>query len=238
LNAFVPSAHAPLSPSSATRWINCPGSIEASKGVPPAPSSPYADEGSRVHEAFARCLLEGRTAADVIADPYLAVPLQEALDHTRRIIAGRAVLIEQRLHPIDDMPEVWGTADVLVFDPPRRLSAVIDLKFGSNILVEANALQLGVYGLLGARRFGLSQDGLTTWIVQPRCAHPEGPARSHHYDIPALRALLSTLRAAAMATRRQGAARIPGPWCRFCPAWPVCPERQAVPRTPSAFSHV
>lgn len=230
MNAIAPAAHAPLAPSSAARWINCPGSIKASSEAPLQPTSSYAEEGSYAHAVFAQCLLQGRNADAFSSDPQLAVPLQEALDHARRIIAGRAVLIEQRLPPIPDIPDLWGTADVAVFDRDRRLSDVIDLKFGSNILVEANALQLGVYGLLGVRKFGLSSTGLTTWILQPRCSHPQGPARSHQYDVQTLRALLNTVRAAAAATQHPDAPRRSGLWCRFCPAWQTCPERQALPR--------
>jgi hypothetical protein len=211
-------AHAPLSPSAAARWINCPGSINATNSAPIPPPSPYAEEGNRAHALFAQCLLAGQSAAALIDDPLLAEPLQEALDHARQIIAGRAVLIEQRLPPLPGLPEIWGTADIAVFDQNGHLSDVIDLKFGAYVAVEANTVQTGIYGLLGAHRFGLSADGLTTWIIQPRCLHPDGPVRWYHYSRTALHELYHTVKTAADAAGDSSAPRRAGVWCRFCPA--------------------
>jgi hypothetical protein len=232
------STHAPLAPSSAHRWINCPGSFTAAAAVPGPPSSSYAEEGTRAHDAFARCLLQGLQATDVFDDPTLAAPLQEALDHARTIIGGRSVLIEQRLPPLPGVPDIWGTADIAVFDQDLHLSDVIDLKFGAYVVVEANTVQTGIYGLLGIQRFGFSSTGLTTWIIQPRAFHPDGPARSHHYDRAALRDLYRTVRTAAEAARNPLAPRRFGAWCRFCPAASSCLERQTMqgPEELSAWS--
>jgi hypothetical protein len=205
--------------------MNYPGSITAILAAQPEPPSFYAEEGNRAHAHFAQCLLEGRHAAALISDPVLMAPLQDALDQARRIIDGRAVLIEQRLPPLPGVPDLWGTADIAVFDQDLCLSDVIDLKFGANVPVEANTVQTGIYGLLGAARFGLSPAGLTTWIIQPRCSHPQGSVRSHHYDRVALHALYHLVRSAAEAARNPLAPRRVGAWCRFCPAAPTCPER-------------
>lgn len=51
-------AHAKLSPSSAHRWMNCPGSVRMSEGIPNT-SSVYAAEGTAAHELAAHCLQEG-----------------------------------------------------------------------------------------------------------------------------------------------------------------------------------
>ena len=53
------SAHAPLAPSSAKRWMSCPGSVTGDARRPEPPSSSFADEGTHAHELFARCLLQG-----------------------------------------------------------------------------------------------------------------------------------------------------------------------------------
>ena len=45
----MPSKHAKLPPSSAERWINCPGSVALAEQLPPPGSSPYADEGTLAH---------------------------------------------------------------------------------------------------------------------------------------------------------------------------------------------
>lgn len=54
-------AHAKLAPSAAHRWIECPGSIRMSEGIPNRSSS-YANEGTAAHEVASRCLEEGKDA--------------------------------------------------------------------------------------------------------------------------------------------------------------------------------
>lgn len=56
--AHTNRAHAKLSPSSAHRWMNCPGSVRMSEGIPNT-SSVYAAEGTAAHELAAYCLQEG-----------------------------------------------------------------------------------------------------------------------------------------------------------------------------------
>lgn len=52
-------AHAKLAPSAAHRWINCPGSIRLSEGMPEQAASTFAAEGTAAHELAAHCLEKG-----------------------------------------------------------------------------------------------------------------------------------------------------------------------------------
>ena len=54
--------HATLSPSSADRWMTCPGSVPLSEGIVDT-SSEYAAEGSAAHEIAALCLTNSSDAA-------------------------------------------------------------------------------------------------------------------------------------------------------------------------------
>lgn len=58
-------AHAELSPSSAARWMTCPGSVAACRGIPDKGSS-YADEGTAAHHIAAECLESGADASAYI----------------------------------------------------------------------------------------------------------------------------------------------------------------------------
>ena len=48
--------HAPLAPSSAARWVQCPGSVVMSRAFPDAGDSIEAAEGTSAHEMAKRIL--------------------------------------------------------------------------------------------------------------------------------------------------------------------------------------
>jgi hypothetical protein len=226
------SLHAPLAPSAAARWIQCPGSIIASRAAPPEQPSRYAEEGTQAHAIFAECLLTGAAVVELLEVSAMQLPLQCAVDAARDIIGPRSVLIEQPLPPLPGILELWGTADICIFDQKQRLEGIVDLKYGVGLPVEAHAIQLAIYAVLAAHQFGVSPRGVTAWIIQPRCPHPAGPVRSYIYTADALVRLVHELGVAAAATEHPDAPRYAGPWCRFCPARPVCKELR---RTPEAL---
>jgi hypothetical protein len=222
---LAPTAHAPLSPSSASRWINCPGSYAAEQASPPSIPGFAAEQGTAVHALFAQCLATGAPPGRLTDDPVVLPSLVEALMFTRRIIAGRPVLLERRLPALPGLPAVWGTCDIAVFDSGRRLTAIIDLKSGA-YAVPADSLQLAIYAVLAGARYGFAPDGVTTWIVQPRALHLHGPARGAHYTTAGLAAVEQYIRAAAARTAPPGAPRKAGEWCTFCRAAASCETRR------------
>jgi hypothetical protein len=235
LGAFAPTGHAPLAPSSARRWTNCPGSHVAERSAPAVAPGVAAEQGTAVHALFACALASGIPPAQLTADPFILVPLVEALLLTRRIIAGRPALLETQLSPLAGLPAVWGTCDVAVFDQHYRLVAIVDLKFGT-YAVPADSLQLAVYAVLAGALFGTAPEGVTTWIVQPRASHPHGPARGAHYSQSALLTVEQYIRAAAARTAAPDAPRKAGEWCTFCRAAADCEvRRQAVAARPKSL---
>jgi hypothetical protein len=232
-------AHAPLPPSCAGRWIACPGSVQAEREAPKPPSSDFAEEGTRAHELFARCMLQGLRADEVTVDPIVLRPLALTLDLTRQILDGRSFVVETRLAPLVGLPDVWGTSDLIAFCKAGPVDTIVDLKFGEAIGVAADAIQLGIYALLAARRYGGAPDGVTIWVIQPRHDHPDGPARQHHYTLGDLDRLEINLRKAVAATAVPNPPRQSGAWCRFCAAAAVCPVLQrtsdAIPVATSAW---
>jgi hypothetical protein len=162
-----------------------------------------------------------------------------ALDLARQVIGARPFMVELRLPALSGLSKVWGTSDVLAFGTAGPLEAILDLKFGEALCVEPDEIQLGIYTLLAARRFGAAADGIDTWVVQPRHDHVAGPARRHHYALDDLDRLEADVRRAAAATEAADAPRRACAWCRFCAAASACPARRetpsAVPRMPSGW---
>jgi hypothetical protein len=227
-------SHAFLPPSSATRWIACPGSAWAELeyverlGHEPPPSA-AAMHGTQAHALFAATL---RCGADYLhiatLDPDDLAALKLAFDLARRIIGDRPFHVEQRLRALPDLHNVWGTGDVLAFHADGSLAIVIDLKFGTGV-VEPHEPQLGIYALLGAREYGVTEAGVDAWIIQPRCPHLAGPARRHHYSRADLDLLETQFRKSAAKAEARDAPRRAGPWCRFCKAAEDCDTRQQAP---------
>ena len=215
----------------------CPGSHLAEVAAPPAPSA-FADFGTAAHVLFAKALHFGLVAETVTTDPMVLHPLALALEAARQILGNDPFMVELRLPALVGLSAIWGTADVVGFTSIGPVNSIVDLKFGENIAVEADTPQLGVYGLLAARCFDVAPGGITVWVIQPRCAHPGGPARSHHYSCADLDRLEARLRRAAAAAFEPGAPRHAGEWCRWCRAASTCAVRQAMPdAVPAAVSN-
>ncbi|MFL5279986.1 MAG: DNA polymerase [Rhodopila sp.] len=230
----VKPAHAPLPPSAAERWMNCPGSVAAARALPPEPESSFAAEGTEAHRILAACLARDLDPAELTEDPVLIDPLRHALDIAHDAIAGRRFHVEIRLDPLPGVPDVWGTSDVLVFDDRDRVVAVIDLKFGAGVAVEPDSLQLQIYALLAAQQFSCPPDGVELHIIQPRRQHTRGPHRRHAVRTGDLNGLWARLEAAVQAIGAPAAPRLAGAWCRFCAARGDCLEARAEVTRPAS----
>lgn len=144
--AQEPKAHAELSPSSAERWMVCPGSVAASRGKPDSSSS-FADEGTAAHYMAEQILrgADGTTLVGQCADngvEMTADMLTEVLKYTSYVqdvvrATGGTLLVEQRL-PIGFLTgedDAHGTSDVVILAGSELI--VIDLKFGMGVRVDA-----------------------------------------------------------------------------------------------------
>jgi hypothetical protein len=146
------------------RWIACPGSVAAERKAPKPPSSEFAELGTAVHAMFARCLRQKLPAEAVTVNATVLPALALALDLTRQILESRPFMVELRLPPLSGLSKVWGTSDVLAFASTGPLEIVLDLKFGEALCVEPYEIQLGIYTLLAARRFGAAVAGIDVWV--------------------------------------------------------------------------
>jgi len=231
------SSHAVLSPSSAARWMACPGSVALCDGVPDK-SSDFADEGTDAHELAALCLTTGANAdahlgatmgKGNVVDRDMATHVQAYLDYVRDVVhsTGGELLVEQRL-PIDHItgePGAHGTADTVILADSELI--VVDLKYGRGVSVGAeHNPQLQIYALAALEQFALLGDFTTARLVihQPRL----GSVSEWPTPISDLQTFGRQATEAAAATRQAGAPLVAGgSQCKFCRAKANCPALAA-----------
>lgn len=164
------SSHALLSPSSAHRWMACPGSVLLSKDIPNTSSS-YAEEGNLAHEVASAILLEQATTCE---DGMLE-HVSKYVELVRGIVRDRngTLLVEQRVDMSKVVPGCWGTSDAIIVCDDELI--VIDLKYGMGVRVDAEGNeQLRLYGLgayLALNDLVGPFKTIRTMICQPRLDH-------------------------------------------------------------------
>ncbi len=231
-------AHALLSPSSAKRWMNCPGSVTASRGVE-SPETVHSRRGTFGHDIAAKCLLAGCKAqaffgtksadGEFTFDEELVSAVQLYLDVVESLVlvTGGELQIEQKVYL---SPNVHGTADALIWEPGREKLHVIDLKLGAGTFVDVEdneqALTYGVAALATAGIPAHLVKEVELHIVQPLYKGAE-PHRRWVAQPTVLRLFQQRLAAAELAALRPGAALVAGDHCKWCPVKGTCSALQA-----------
>lgn len=144
------AAHARFGPSSAERWMTCPGSVALTRDIP-GTSSWYADEGTAAHTLASRALTYNKPAAffhgeqiqagDNVftVDDDMARYVQVYLDLVHSYVGAGTLLVEQRVSFSEALgvPEQFGTSDAIILSPCGKHMAVVDLKYGQGVRVAA-----------------------------------------------------------------------------------------------------
>ena len=177
-----PSKHATLSASTAQRWMACPPSVMATKGIPDT-TSEYAEEGTAAHEVAEYKLRwnlgeksisppsTGKFDADEIdryTDVY-AYYVSDVFETLRKKCPDAILLIEQRLDFSDYVPDGFGTGDAVII--ADDVMQICDLKYGKGIRIAAdNNPQMMLYALGALNMYGCLYDIKTVRlaIIQPR----------------------------------------------------------------------
>lgn len=242
--------HATLGASSASRWMNCPGSVRLSAGIPNT-SSEFAQEGTAAH-ALAELSLRNSCDPDVYVGTTLeGVEVSEDMADFVRIFVEycrRQVLdaqpfaassptadgyywIERKfnLAQLNPPTSMFGTADFVIYDERTRTLEVVDLKYGAGVVVEVKGNpQLRYYALGAALSLqGLPIEQVKITIVQPRVTHPDGIIRSEVLDYLEIVGFAGDLLDAARRTQTPDAPLKAGDHCRWCLARGVCPEQKS-----------
>lgn len=249
--ATGPGAHAALGPSSAHRWMACPGAPAAerearSRALVDDSSSPAAREGTAAHAVaeleLRRRVLSQPVTAEVASwhevydveyewsvmvsetRPYVDYVEACYLAASEADPAGAQLWLESRVEPVPG--RVWGTADATIIGDGRV--HVVDLKYGRGVRVEAESNpQLRCY-MLGALDIASLLEPVRECvgtIVQPR--HKDGGhISSEALPTEELQAWGAALLETVAATDDPAAPRVPGDLqCRWCAAQAICPER-------------
>lgn len=230
----MPELHAKLSPSSADRWMTCPGSVPLSAPFKET-TSEYAAEGTLAH-AVAEALLNGTTPPEHPAG--MDEPVNAYVQHVKELCKPNTVLhVEKRVVVNEDL---WGTADAIVWDPATETLYVRDLKYGAGVPVEvSDNRQLKCYALAVMLTMKYPAKTVNVGIVQPRINHPDGHARSKDYDSVDLLEFWADVNQAIADVNSASIATTEGrkrpTWastylvptvkgCRWCLAAPICPR--------------
>lgn len=225
-NADKPK-HSPIGASSMSRWATCPGSIRLSKGMPNV-AGVAAMEGTAAHEliglALERAFSDNVSTRTVLEKTLKAVLVYS--DYIEKIKGNNPVHIEHAFDMSSIFPNLYGTADCVVYDSVKRILHVIDYKHGEALPVEVeHNLQLQYYALGALTTLGYACQSVTMTIIQPRCYHPAGSIRS--WTVPAMHFIEfeADLVEAAKKTEKKNAKLIAGSHCIFCPAKTICKEK-------------
>lgn len=245
------SAHSKIGPSSADRWMACPGSVLLSAKCPPSETSVHAAEGSVAHilaeqatsGAVDDMTLMGRVGEVVVQEGHDITITEEmvmsALEYRDLIAADMAELAatkgaaevhehtEVRVHIASISPDLWGTADKIIFKKGKKL-IVYDYKYGKGKPVEVKENpQMGLYTLGAIETIaGEAFDEIELVIVQPRCPHAGGRVRRWTASKAWLKQFRADAHAAVIETKNPNAKLVAGKHCYWCPAKDalMCPE--------------
>jgi len=172
--------HALLSASGSSRWLNCPGSINAEKPYKGDKSSIFAEEGVLAHELADTCLKLQNDAEVYVntkmlgkdIDTDMARHVQEYLDFVRSHETPTSQLYtEERVDFSNIAPGGFGTMDSAVLDHKAGVCHIFDLKYGKGISISAfenSQAQLYALGLYNEIAFLNDIKSFRIHIVQPR----------------------------------------------------------------------
>jgi len=225
--------HAILSPSAASRWLRCPGSVSLTKDLPEE-SSVFAAEGTAAHALAEMCLCLntdtvvylGQTVEGFIVDDDMATHVQFYVDTIREYSKGKDLLVEQKLpiYHITGETDATGTSDAVIIDYVNNEVIIADLKYGKGVEVDAkDNEQMMLYALGAMEEYGILLDihRVRMVIIQPRVSRKPS---EWSIEVPALEEWGMWVSKQAELTRLGNAKlQVGDKQCRFCKAKANCP---------------
>ena len=219
--------------STASRVINCPGSVALVAKMPPKPSSKYADEGTLLHDVMSDLLSSDKVVADFLGRKYNDIVLTQELIDDKIKPALEAlneidpdmkmeIEVESRVGFGTLIPDAFGSTDVLGRLGKRTI--VLDWKFGDGVPVPAENNKQLLFYAAAARLTPETQwafegtEELELIIVQP----PH--VKRWVTDFKTLENFVHDLVRAVKQAQTPNAPLAVGDHCRWCAAKPLCPK--------------
>jgi hypothetical protein len=232
--------HSPLGPSASERWLECPGSVLRSVGMPDV-SSDYADEGTAAHTLTEWIRNDERPGSQYIGqeievdgkmwkvDKEMADAAQAFVDFVEQLAPDADVKLYEAKVTYDPwVPAGFGTSDDIRIVERERTCYVSDFKYGKGVKVFAENNPQGMLYAAGVWHM-LSHlyaiDRFVISIGQPRLDHWDTWETS---AVDLLRWMADVAQPIGHMALQVGAPIKPGEWCRFCPVKGTCPERTAM----------
>ncbi len=237
-----------LRPSSAHKWVNCPGSPLAESAYPNTRSR-IADEGTVAHHIAARVLLsrEWPTEGDefeVVDGKVLPVILdtdastvtyteemREAVAKYTAAVRSYAGFDELHVEESVNMSYLLGegaqgTPDAWHYNVETETLTVHDLKYGFREIEAEGNWQLICYAFSISEKLALPVKYFRLVIHQPRLG---GRVDEHTYSADKLEWIAKAIVNAAQWARMPNPLRTAGPWCtkHYCKAAADCPTLAA-----------
>ena len=215
--------------STASRVINCPGSVALVQRMPPQVESKYAAEGTLLHACIESLLSDSimeEVAAsfklndDQIEKLQFCVAMLDEIDpsHSMEFLQE----VEVAFEGVKGLETVFGNVDLIGRVGGRAI--VLDWKFGDGVMVEAEENYQGLFYAAAARSMDAMRwvfDGATEIeiiIVQPFAI------RRWVTTFERVAAFQAELQIAVTLASKPGAPLEMGDWCRWCTAKPICPK--------------
>ena len=223
------AAHAKLSASGSSRWLNCTGSVKAEQSFKDS-SSPAAEYGTCAHELADIVLSTGKDIDSFLGQTLSDAPSvkvdQEMIDNVQGYVNyvqsfGGEQFYEVRLDYSHLVPNGFGTSDAVVI--VDNVIHVIDLKMGKGVVVDAeNNTQGMLYALGAVEEYGYLYDfdKVVIHIYQPRVSN----FSTWELSILDLTLFGEYVTKQAIEALSDDAPRTPGDkQCQWCKAKATCP---------------
>ena len=232
--------HSNLGASGMHCWGACPGSVHATKDYPRT-SNVYAAEGTCAHDVADKCLSTNQDAEewlntamtvegfDFTVGREMVNGVQMYLDLVRgdaKKMGVKKIHSEMRVSLEKVYPGMFGTNDAALIKGKKL--KIYDLKYGRGIVQAEDNVQLLYYALGALLKLDPKREvkEIEMVIVQPRVTDP---IKRWTVTRDYMKKWIKVLKAAAEATAKPDAPRVPGEkQCQWCAHKPNCPEVKAM----------